>query len=120
MPWTMEGVVMPAREAVRECPLCAPGFQCAHFEGLRIVICSVAERAAIHTCDFGEWFPMETTWIVSGPCPSDAWIPCDECGTDMGAFEGPGYLSHYDTEAEARAEFARRVAMMLGREQEES
>lgn len=119
MPWTMEGVVMPAREApVRECPLCpATAVSCSHFEGR--VVCMTDRNNTSHSHPLTRW-RVDGRWKVSGPADVSQVHDCHTCGARNGAIGPPVETSGHTTEAEARAEFDRRVSLMLGREQEES
>lgn len=114
MPWTMEGAIMPDREApVRECQLCPPWVECAHF-GDRVVHMYFGNAYADLPCTNAHY--GRGLWKVVGPgtlIPAAALAVCIHwVGRHCIGEDGP----EFTTEAEARAEFDRRVALMLGRE----
>ena len=111
-PFTFEGAVLPELGAdergVRECSVCAPGFECAHYGGRRVTLANLVVRSGLHSCSlpptvFGQW-------SVSGPAKLPDWKPCFYCGVAMGT--GFPSTTYYPTEAEARAEFERRCELM--------
>lgn len=103
---------------VRECPLCPPWVECAHYgdQVVRLVTHETMRRwpnkcYANEAADIARVVP-----VVNGPGRLDreAGIP-PSCKCWRG-YEGailPDSTSSCDTEAEARVEFDRRVALML-------
>lgn len=119
-PFTLEDRVLPSYvvpdSPVRECPLCPPWVECAHFGDL-----------AVHMYFGNAYADLPCTnehygrglWKVVGPgtlISSPALAVCSHwVGRHCISGDGPEFF----TEDEARAEFERRVVLMLGREEAE-
>lgn len=101
---------------VRECPLCPPWVECAHFGDQVVWLASCeSESWTAHQLACAVWGRHRTRGReVTGP----------SLLAERGDWCWPRYMADlgslidFDTEAEARAEFERRVALMLGREAE--
>ena len=92
-PWALEGAVQPDR-GVRECPLCAPWIECAHFgdEVVQLARTAISKQWCIH----GPGVPLASDsqrWACHASNDEDCFV----------------YMQRID----AYAEFERRVALML-------
>ena len=122
MPFVLEGRVLPSYAVpdapVRECPICPPWVECAHFEGqvIRLVTRETMKRWP-NRCYAGEADDVSRAVpIVKGPGVFDreaGFPPSCSCWTGYEGVILPGNRRSFPTEAEARAEFERRVALML-------
>lgn len=112
-PFVFESRVLPSyavpNAPVRECPLCPPWVECAHY-GDYCVRLSCRTRTG-HTCQMAGWHVLED-WKVQGPFDVAHVVDCPECGARNAGVFTFAYTGH-PTEADARAEFERRVALML-------
>lgn len=105
---------------VRECPYCPPWMECAHFGDQCVRLAEVG--AADMMCpDNHRHIPFPWRWAVASgmlePRPAAApWVCAGWRGRRDLSDESRGDDFYATTEAEARAEFERRVALMLGRE----
>jgi len=113
MPFVLfERTIIPERGPdVRECPICTPTtIACSHFDGMAVIL--GCRHYTSHTHPL-RWPASHDDWIVVGPCPHRDISDCDICGLRNSRFPLSAPYSYHDTEAEARAEFSRRVALML-------
>ena len=125
MPFTLEGRVIPSYavpdDPVRECQLCAPYvIACAHFDGHTVRLVNRETSRVFHNrADCVVRPTSANPWrLVAGP--DESFLDCLGCGlpsTDTYAIDARVLRLAYPTEAEAQAEFNRRVALMLGREE---
>lgn len=123
-PFVFEDRVLPSYAVpdapVRECPLCPPWMECAHF-GDEVVRLRIGDQWEAHvaSCPVPHHRNLLPTWYVEHGRELQPLPPSITCSGWAGRVlvGTPIKWMGYDTEAEARAEFDRRVALMLGREE---
>lgn len=98
---------------VRECPWCPPWVECAHYGDL-VIRMSCRTRPNGHTCGRRGWL-VQGDWKIIGPIEARKFCDCPDCGARNTSAVTSIHIG-FDTETEARAEFERRVAIMLGRD----
>ena len=99
---------------VRECPLCPPWVECAHYGDL-VISMSCRTRPNGHMCGLRRAWRVQGDWKIIGPIETRKFFDCPDCGARNTSVITSIHIG-FDTEAEARAEFERRVAIMLGRD----
>ena len=94
--------------ALRECVLCPPWVECAHYGDQCVRLYDeLAFRAHMTDCAICRT-PLLTMFSVNGPGVLRGSYPCNPRWGLLYDVD-----REYPTEAEARAEFERRVALML-------